>query len=130
RYPLLVRRASKPDPADIRDRKPDHQAAQRALACARRTDDCQNFAWFDIARDLAEDELSCIRREVAERIDDHPPPRGWEPRSLERRRVVADRFLQAIIREPSGDKIAPHANRKLHRRERASEKYGSRDHGA
>src|SRR6516225_3417365 len=127
---MVDRRSIKPDLADIRDRKPDHQAAQRALACARRTDDCQNFAWFDITRDLAEDELSRLRREVTDRVDDHPPPRGREPRSLERRRVVADRFLQAIIGEPSGDKIAPSGNRKLHRRERASEKYGSRDHGA
>ena len=71
---MVDRRTIKPDLADIRDRKPDHQAAQRALACARGTDDCQKFARFDGARDLAEDELSCIRREVTDRIDDHPPP--------------------------------------------------------
>src|SRR5215469_7765138 len=109
---MVNRRTIKPDLADMRDRKPDHQAAQRALACARRTDDCQNFARFDIARELAEDELSRLRREVTDRIDDHSPPRGREPRSLERSRVVANRFLQAIIGKPYGGKIAPSGNRK------------------
>ena len=130
RIPMVDRRAVKPDLADIRNRKSDHQAAQRALACAGRTDDCQSFARLDGARDLAKDELSCIRREVTNRIHDHLPLRGREPRPLERRRVIADRLLQAIIGEPCGVEIAPHGNRKLHRRKRASEKYGSRDHGA
>src|SRR5262249_42919294 len=102
---MVNRRTIKPDLADIRDRKSDHQAAQRARACDRRTDDCDNFAWLDGARDLAENELSCIRREVTDRIDDHSSPRSREPRSLKRSRVVADRFLQAIIGEPCGDKI-------------------------